>query len=205
MLFRSKAPEKDKNAAANAAEVIGRMVQQQHSVVEQVAASPPVPKAGTGSCIGSGMSIVGKIECTGPVQIFGRIEGELRASDLLIGNGAQVEGSVIAQDVTVCGRVKGTVRGVHVKLQNGGAMEGDIFHRSLSIEENAQFEGSSRRVENPIDSSSSVDPKGPQKKDMQNPAPAPLPSIDGDLRRVERWFAHSCAQMASQPESTAMR
>jgi hypothetical protein len=57
MLFKSKAPEKDKNAAANAAEVMGRMVQQQHSVVEQVAASPPVPKAGAGSCIGSDMSI----------------------------------------------------------------------------------------------------------------------------------------------------
>src|SRR6516164_8698859 len=114
-------------------------------------------------------------------------------------------GEFIAQEVTVCGRVKGTIRAVHVKLQNGGVVEGDIFHRSLSIDENSQFEGSSRWVENPIDSSSSVDPKGPQKKDMQNPAPAPLPSIDGDLRRVERWFAHSCAQMASQPESTAMR
>ena len=193
MFFKSKAPEKDKNAAANAAEVIGRMVQQQHSVVEQVAASPPVTKAGTGS----GMSIIRNIECSGPTQVFGRIEGELRALDLLIGNGAQVEGNVIAQDVTVCGRVKGTIHAVRVKLQNGGVVEGDIFHRSLSIDENSQFEGSSRRVENPIDSSSSVDPKGPQKKDMQNPALAPLPSIDADLRRVERWFAHSCAQMAS--------
>jgi hypothetical protein len=111
MLFKSKAPEKAKNAAANAAEVTERMVQQQqHSVVEQVAASPPVPKAGAGSCIGSGMSIVGNIECKGQAQVFGRIEGELRASDLLISDGAQVEGNVIAQNVTVCGRVKGTIR-----------------------------------------------------------------------------------------------
>jgi cytoskeletal protein CcmA (bactofilin family) len=105
MFFKNKAPEKDKNAAANAAEVIGRMVQQQHSVVEQVAASPPVPKAGTGSCIGSGMSIVGNIECKGQAQVFGRIEGELRASDLLISDGARVEGNVIARNVTVCGRI----------------------------------------------------------------------------------------------------
>jgi hypothetical protein len=41
MFFKRKAPEKDKNAAANAAEVMGK---RQHSVVEQVAASPPVPK-----------------------------------------------------------------------------------------------------------------------------------------------------------------
>jgi hypothetical protein len=51
MFFKSKAPEKVKNAAANSTEVMERMVQQQHSVAEQVA-SPPVPKAGAGSCIG---------------------------------------------------------------------------------------------------------------------------------------------------------
>jgi len=187
MFFKSKAPEKDKNAAANAPEVMAKTVQQQHSVVEQVAAGPPVPKAGTASCIGSGMSIVGNIKCNGLVQVFGRIEGELCASDLLIGNGAQVEGSVIAQDVTVCGRVK---------LNDGGAVEGDIFHRSLSIDENSQFEGSSRRIENPIDASCSVDAKDLRKNDMQNPAPAPLPSIDSDLQRVEGWFARSCAQMS---------
>ena len=106
------------------------------------------------------------------------IEGEVRASDLQISDGAQVEGSVIAQNVTICGRVKGTIRAVRVKLQSGGAVEGDIFHRSLSIDENSQFEGSSRRVENPTDPSSSVDAKGPQKKGT---APAPLPSINAEL------------------------
>ena len=101
MLFKSKAPEKPKNAAANAAKVTERMGQQQHSVVEQVASGlePTTTKSGPDSRIGSGMSIVGKIECNGPAQIFGRIKGELRASDLLIGDGAQIEGSVIAQDV----------------------------------------------------------------------------------------------------------
>jgi hypothetical protein len=91
--FKSKAPEKDKEASANGAEVIGGMAQPQRPVVEQAAARPePTTKAGAGSCIGSGMSIVGNIECNGPAQVFGRIEGELRASDLLIGDGAQVEG-----------------------------------------------------------------------------------------------------------------
>ena len=126
------------------------------------------------------MSVVGKIECNGPAQVFGRIEGELRASDLLIGDGAQIEGSVIAQNLTVCGRVKGTIHAVRVKLQNGGAVEGDIFHKSLSIDENSLFEGSSRRVENRMDPSSSVSPK---KKDIQSPAPSP--SIGADLQRVE--------------------
>src|ERR671930_2287946 len=126
---------------------------------------PVTKKAGPGSRIGSGMSIVGKIECNGPAQVFGRIEGEVRASDLLVGDGATIDGSVIAQNVTVSGRIKGTIRAVRVKLQNGGAVEGDIFHRSLSIDENSQFEGSSRRVENPTDLPSSDDAKVPQKID----------------------------------------
>ena len=85
-MFKSKAPERDKDVAANAAEVVGRTVQQQQSVVEQpLPRREPTTNSATRSCIGSGMSIVGNIECNGPAQVFGRIKGELRASDLLIG------------------------------------------------------------------------------------------------------------------------
>jgi cytoskeletal protein CcmA (bactofilin family) len=193
-MFKSKAPEKDTNAAASAAEVVGRTVQQQQSVVE-----PPLPRresttnAATRSCIGSGMSIVGNIECNGPAQVFGRIKGELRASDLLIGDGAQIEGSVIAQDVTVCGRIKGTIRAVRVKLQDGGAVEGDIFHRSLSIDESSLFEGSSRRVENPTDAPS-VEAKGPQEEDMQTSALAPY------LHRVEASASTDWSESTVEPK-----
>jgi cytoskeletal protein CcmA (bactofilin family) len=96
-MFKSKAPEKDKDVAADAAEIVGRTVQQQQSVVEQPPPRrEPTTNAATRSCIGSSMSIVGNIECNGPAQVFGRIEGEVRASDLLIGDGAQIEGTVIA-------------------------------------------------------------------------------------------------------------
>jgi cytoskeletal protein CcmA (bactofilin family) len=180
--FKSKAAE-DRNTAANADELMGRTVQPSHTVVEQVAPRPEptttTRKSGPDSCIGSDMSIVGNIACNGPAQVFGRIEGELRASDLLVGDGATIDGSVIAQNVTVCGRIKGTIRAVRVKLQNGGAVEGDIFHRSLSIDENSLFEGSSRRVENPTEIPSSVNAKTPQTKDIQSPIPT------SDLQRVE--------------------
>jgi cytoskeletal protein CcmA (bactofilin family) len=162
--LKSSAPEKEKSED----EAILRMVQPHGRTTT---------KSGAASCIGSEMSIVGNVECKGTAQIFGRIEGELRASDLLISDGAQVEGNVVAQDVTVCGRVKGTIRAVRVKLQKGGAVEGDIFHQSLSIDENSLFEGTSRRVENPTDSSASADANGSQKKDRA----APLPSIDAEL------------------------
>jgi len=178
--MKSGVPEKDKNATASAPEVLGRTVQPHD---QAWARSEPTTKAGTASCIGSDMSIVGKIDCNGPAQVFGRIEGELRASDLLIGEGATIDGSVLAQNVTVCGHVKGTIRAVRVKLQNGGAVEGDIFHRSLSIDENSLFEGSSRRVENPTEIPSSIDAKIPQTTDTQSPTPTS--NVDADLQRVE--------------------
>jgi cytoskeletal protein CcmA (bactofilin family) len=184
--FKSKVAEQDRNTAANADELIGRTVQASPTVVEQVASGPEptaTRKTGRDSCIGSGMSIVGKIECDGPAQVFGRIEGELRASDLLVGDGATIDGNVIAQSVTVCGRIKGTIRAVRVKLEKSGAVEGDIFHRSLSIDENSLFEGSSRRVENPTEIPSSIDARVPQTKDIQSPTPTS--NFDGDLQRVE--------------------
>src|SRR5438445_7723773 len=185
---RSGVPEKDKNASVSAAEVMGRVVHHDQTW----ARSEPTTKAGTASCIGSDMSIVGNIECKGPAQVFGRIEGEVRASDLQINDGAQVEGSVIAQNVTVCGRVKGTIRAVRVKLQSGGAVEGDIFHRSLSIDENSLFEGSSRRVENPTEISS-VEAKGPKKEDMQSSVLAPY------LQRVEEPGSTEWSDSAVEP------
>ena len=64
--------EKDKNSAANAAEVMGKTAQPH----DQAWARSEPTKAGTASCIGSDMSIVGNVECKGPAQVFGRIEGE---------------------------------------------------------------------------------------------------------------------------------
>jgi len=183
--FKGKGPEPDKNTAVNPDEPVTRAVPPPRMTVEQVVPrSEPARKSGPDSCIGSDMSIVGNIDCNGPAQVFGRIEGELRASELLIGDSAKIEGTVIAQNVTVCGHVKGTIRAVRVKLQDGGTVAGDIFHRSLSIDENSLFEGSSRRVENPMDASAGADAKGSQKKDIQGPA-AISNIVDSDLQRVE--------------------
>src|SRR5262245_23262488 len=111
--------------------------------------APDAPE--TISTLGPGMTIVGKIDCQGTLHIFGRIEGELRATKVLIGSGAQFDGNVIAQGVTIDGRLSGTIHATRVNLQSNAVVDGDIFHRVLSIDENAQFEGSSRRVEKPAD------------------------------------------------------
>jgi cytoskeletal protein CcmA (bactofilin family) len=117
-------------------------------------AAPDSPEAT--STISAGMSIVGKVVSDGTVKIFGRVEGELHASAIMIADGAQVEGDVVAEDLTVGGKVKGIIHANRVRLNGTAIVEGDIFHRSLSIEENARFEGSSKREEAVIDKPSRV-------------------------------------------------
>jgi cytoskeletal protein CcmA (bactofilin family) len=108
------------------------------------------------SSISAGMSIVGKIVSDGTVKIFGRVEGELHASSIMISDGAQVEGDIVAEDLVVGGRVKGVIHANRVRLNGTAIVEGDIFHRSLAIEEHARFEGSSKREEAVIDKPSRV-------------------------------------------------
>jgi cytoskeletal protein CcmA (bactofilin family) len=124
-------------------------VQHFHSATPAPAAAA---ESGNGvSSISAGMTVVGKIAGSGAVKILGRVEGELHASTVLIADGAEVEGDVVAEELTVGGRVKGTIRANRVRLNGTAVVEGDIFHRSLAIEENARFEGTSRRDDNATD------------------------------------------------------
>jgi cytoskeletal protein CcmA (bactofilin family) len=99
------------------------------------------------SCIDRGMTVVGKISSEGTLNVFGRVEGELHASIVRISNGAQVEGAITAQELTIGGRFKGTIHANRVTLTSSAVVEGEIFHRSLAIEENAWFAGVSRPEE----------------------------------------------------------
>ena len=109
------------------------------------------------SSIGADVKIVGQVISEGVVNIFGHVEGELRASSALIGDAAHFEGEIYTQDLVIRGHVKGTIHATRVKLEGSAVVQGDIFHRSLAIEENERFEGQSRRQENPTEAPSIVE------------------------------------------------
>jgi cytoskeletal protein CcmA (bactofilin family) len=147
MFGRSKSEDDFRGAAPQ---------QQYHrpTVAPQVSSNSPAGE----TSIGSDVTIVGKVVGQGIVTIFGRIEGELRASAVTIGEGAEIQGNIVAQELTVGGYVKGTIHAERVKLIGTAKVEGDIFHRSLSIDENAMFEGSSRREEDTTRKQSEIQP-----------------------------------------------
>src|SRR5262249_46928475 len=95
----------------------------------------PILDEETTSSISCGMTIVGKLFCGGLLKLFGRVEGELQGSSVLICEGARVEGTVVAKELTIAGHVEGTIRAVRVKLLNTGVVQGEIFYESLAIDE----------------------------------------------------------------------
>jgi cytoskeletal protein CcmA (bactofilin family) len=103
------------------------------------------------STLGPGLLITGNVVSTGAVQIHGRVIGDIHAARLLISKGAMVEGKVTAQEAVIDGTFKGTIYGNSVKLQATAVVDGEIFKQSLVIEQNAQFEGVSRRLETPVE------------------------------------------------------
>lgn len=113
----------------------------------------------TVSTIGSGMLITGNIVSTGALQVFGRVLGDIHAARLVVCEGAQVEGKVLAQEAVIDGTFKGTIHANAVKLQSTAKVDGEIYNKSLSIEQNAQFEGVARRLDKAIEAPSAAQTK----------------------------------------------
>jgi cytoskeletal protein CcmA (bactofilin family) len=108
------------------------------------------------STFGPGTLITGNIVCDGAAEIFGHVIGDIQAAQVAVGDGARVEGNITANDIAINGTFKGTIRGQNVKLKGAAAVDGEIFSKSLTVEENVQFEGLSRRLDKPIELTSSA-------------------------------------------------
>jgi cytoskeletal protein CcmA (bactofilin family) len=102
------------------------------------------------SAIGEGLTITGNVTSKGAIHLDGQVQGDVHCVALVLGENAQLEGSVVAEDVMVRGRLIGSVRALRVTLQSKSHVEGNLFHKSLSIEHDTHFEGESRPSEDPL-------------------------------------------------------
>src|SRR6478609_2906927 len=114
------------------------------------------------STIGEDLTITGNATSTGELHLDGRIHGDVHCVSLVLGENAQLEGSVVAEDVMVRGHLIGSVRALRVMLQSQSHVAGNIFHKCLSIEQGAHFEGESRPSEDPLASKPEVAAADPQ-------------------------------------------
>lgn len=102
------------------------------------------------SIISADMVIHGTLQSTGDIQIDGRVEGDVRSVGLVIGDKAEIQGEIFAEDVTVRGKVVGRIRARKVLLAATSHVEGDILHEAFAVESGAFFEGNCRHSDNPL-------------------------------------------------------
>ena len=100
--------------------------------------------------ISADMVISGTLASGGDVQIDGQVEGDVRCIGLVIGDKAEVQGEIYAEDVTIRGKVVGRIRARKVTLAATSHVEGDILHEAFSVEAGAFFEGNCRHSDNPL-------------------------------------------------------
>jgi cytoskeletal protein CcmA (bactofilin family) len=138
---------------------------------QPAAAAPQAPKRGRAapSIICADMVIQGSINSTGDVQIDGRLEGDVRSAGLVIGDQAEIQGEIYAEEVNVRGKVMGSIRARRVLLAATAHVEGDILHEALSVEAGAFFEGNCRHSDNPVGNPVADNPAGDAGK--RNPPP----------------------------------
>ena len=125
--------------------------------------APTVASRSGPSIISADMKIVGGVASQGEIEIFGQVEGDVRASSVTIGENGAVKGKVVAESVVVRGTIEGRIHGRKVQLCTGAKVHGDIFHASLAIEPNALFEGAVKHAQDPMqeDPSPGHQPNGP--------------------------------------------
>lgn len=104
-------------------------------------------KAAAPSLISADLRIAGDLNSSGDIHVEGVVEGDIRSAMLTIGEGAEVRGSIVADQVRVCGVVHGQIQAHRVELTKTAKVTGDIAHELLSIESGAFIEGHCRRIE----------------------------------------------------------
>jgi cytoskeletal protein CcmA (bactofilin family) len=103
------------------------------------------PRAYAGpSIISTALSVVGRLESAGDIQIDGKVDGDIRGQGIRIGNTATIKGTVHGELVELSGTLEGKIEARSVVLTRTARMSGDIVHQSLQIEEGAYFNGNSR-------------------------------------------------------------
>ena len=119
---------------------------------QQPAPQPKRPPAARGvpSIISSELVVRGTLISAGDVQIDGKVDGDIRASSLVVGDKAVIVGDIYAEEAIVRGRVEGSIRARRVQLCATCRVEGNILHEALSVESGAFFEGNCRHSDNPL-------------------------------------------------------
>jgi cytoskeletal protein CcmA (bactofilin family) len=98
------------------------------------------------SIVSADLTVRGNLLGKGDVQIEGKVFGRIEAGNLVVAEGGEVEGDIIAKAVAISGIVRGSIKAGTVTLSSTARVKGGVLHDVLAIEAGAQLEGECKRL-----------------------------------------------------------
>ena len=98
------------------------------------------------SIVSADLTIRGNLLGKGDIQIEGKVFGRIEAGNLVVAEGGEVEGDIIAKAVAVSGTVRGSIKAGTVTLSSTARVQGGVLHDVLAIEAGARLEGECKRL-----------------------------------------------------------
>lgn len=110
------------------------------------ASSAPAPRVSSApSILGRDLIITGDIKTDGDVQIDGRVDGNVHAGNITIGEQGIINGKVVAKSVHVRGKITGKVDAGSIELAETANVQADLVQDQLMIANGAFFDGKCAR------------------------------------------------------------
>lgn len=103
--------------------------------------SAPWPSDVAHTVIQGDLTIIGDLMTDGHIEVEGRVIGNVNGRTVTIGEHGQVEGSILAESITILGAAVGPVRANKVRIGKSAQVVGNIFHNELTVEPGAYHEG----------------------------------------------------------------
>lgn len=107
--------------------------------------------SGVPSILAADIVITGEIVTDGDVQIEGRLDGNISAHSLTIGEQGAVNGTIKAGTAIVRGKVTGKINAGTVELSETANVQADIVQDHLTIANGAFFDGKCSRKNKPAE------------------------------------------------------
>ena len=114
---------------------------------------PTLPTPLTSTVIASGLTVTGKLEGEGVIQVEGNVKGEIILNGaVIVTTTGSIEGPVTANVIQIAGNIKGNcVAREHMCLEKTGSLQGDVTTISLIVHDGGRLNGRSNMV-NEVDS-----------------------------------------------------
>ena len=103
--------------------------------------SAPWPGDVPHTVIQGDLTVIGDLQTDGHIEVEGRVIGNVSGRTVTVGERGQVEGSILAESVTILGTAVGPIQANKVLIGKSSQVVGNIFHNELTVEPGAYHEG----------------------------------------------------------------